>query len=220
MLDFEEAMTREFAIPSSVDSFTRDGRRTPPNPSRVHYNTSAHFLWIGDRTRQLDGAHVEYFRGIRNPIGVKVGPSMKADELVRLLDSEWSDSALYRALRSDRLLRIVVNPDREEGKVTLITRYGAGKVRFALPLAASHLSITQLNVMQVEEHLPGHIRAVQASGHPVIWICDPMHGNTVSSTGGLKTRNFGTIISELTSCLRVHADCDSHLNGVSLEFTG
>lgn len=81
MLDFEEAMTREFRIPSSLGS--------PQGSSpKVHYNTSAHFLWIGDRTRQIDGAHVEYFRGIRNPIGVKVGPSMKADELVRLLNSE------------------------------------------------------------------------------------------------------------------------------------
>lgn len=89
MLDFEEAMTREFAISSSLASRNLDdGTRTPP--PRAHYNTSAHFLWVGDRTRQLDGAHVEYFRGIRNPIGVKVGPSMKADELVRLLESELS----------------------------------------------------------------------------------------------------------------------------------
>ncbi|KAI0658577.1 DAHP synthetase [Cubamyces menziesii] len=177
MLDFEEAMTREFPIPSSLGSYASSSSES--TPSKVHYNTSAHFLWIGDRTRQLDGAHVEYFRGIRNPIGVKVGPSMKAEELVRLLD--------------------IVNPDRENGKVTLITRYGAGKV---------------------EDYLAGHIRAVQQSGHPVIWICDPMHGNTLTSSSGLKTRNFGTIISELTSCLRIHAECGSHLNGVSLEFTG
>ncbi|KAI0751180.1 DAHP synthetase [Daedaleopsis nitida] len=174
MLEYEEALTREFATPSSIASYAADG-----TPRKVHYNTSAHFLWIGDRTRQLDGAHVEYFRGIRNPIGVKVGPSMKADELVRLLE--------------------IVNPDREDGKVTLITRYGAGKV---------------------EEHLPGHIRAVQESGHPVIWICDPMHGNTLTSTSGLKTRNFGTIISELTSCMRIHAESNSRMGGVSLEFTG
>lgn len=177
MLDFEEAMTREFAIPSSLASRNSDGTRTPP--PRAHYNTSAHFLWVGDRTRQLDGAHVEYFRGIRNPIGVKVGPSMRADELVRLLE--------------------IVNPDREDGKVTLITRYGAGKV---------------------EECLPGHIKAVQESGHPVIWISDPMHGNTLTSSTGLKTRNFGTIISELTSAIRIHAECGSRLGGVSLEFTG
>ncbi|KAH9854936.1 DAHP synthetase [Lenzites betulinus] len=177
MLDFEEAMTRESAIPSSLGSYAASAPQT--SPAKVHYNTSAHFLWIGDRTRQLDGAHVEYFRGIRNPIGVKVGPSMQADELIRLLE--------------------IVNPDRENGKVTLITRYGAGKV---------------------EEHLASHIRAVQQSGHPVVWISDPMHGNTLTSSSGLKTRNFGTIISELTACLRIHAECGSHLNGVSLEFTG
>ncbi|KAI9057417.1 DAHP synthetase [Trametes sanguinea] len=176
MLEYEEALTREFPIPSSLAS---DVERSPKSTSKAHYNTSAHFLWIGDRTRQLTGAHVEYFRGIRNPIGVKVGPSMKPDELVRLLD--------------------IVNPNRENGKVTLITRYGAAKV---------------------EDHLAGHIRAVQESGHPVIWISDPMHGNTLTSSSGLKTRNFGTIISELTACLRIHAECGSHLNGVSLEFTG
>ncbi|CDO73838.1 hypothetical protein BN946_scf185015.g167 [Trametes cinnabarina] len=176
MLEFEEALTREFPIPSSLASYAETSPKATP---KAHYNTSAHFLWIGDRTRQLDGAHVEYFRGIRNPIGVKVGPSMKPDELVRLLE--------------------IVNPDRESGKVTLITRYGASKV---------------------EDHLAGHIRAVQESGHPVIWISDPMHGNTLTSASGLKTRNFGTIISELTACLRIHAECGSHLNGVSLEFTG
>ncbi|OBZ70356.1 Phospho-2-dehydro-3-deoxyheptonate aldolase [Grifola frondosa] len=180
MLEFEEAMTREFPIPSSLASTSRSlvGNADPSTP-KVHYNTSAHFLWIGDRTRQLNGAHVEYFRGIRNPIGIKVGPSMAAEELVRLLD--------------------IVNPDREDGKVTLITRYGAGKV---------------------ETHLAGHIAAVQKSRHPVIWISDPMHGNTLTSSGGLKTRNFGTIISELTACIRIHSECGSHLNGVSLEFTG
>jgi len=187
MLDFEEAMTRPFPIPSSLGSSSsstsrapsRSGTSTPVRAPPVFYNTSAHFLWIGDRTRQIDGAHVEYFRGIRNPIGVKVGPSMKSEELVRLLD--------------------IVNPMREDGKVTLITRYGAGKI---------------------EDHLPGHITAVQSSGHPVTWICDPMHGNTLTSSSGLKTRHFGTIISELTSCLRIHADAGSRLGGVSLEFTG
>ncbi|PCH40725.1 DAHP synthetase [Wolfiporia cocos MD-104 SS10] len=177
MLDFEEAMTRKFPISSSLQSTSQAA--SPERPPNVYYNTSAHFLWIGDRTRQLTGAHVEYFRGIRNPIGIKVGPSMAADEIVRLLD--------------------IVNPDREEGKVTLITRYGAGKI---------------------ETHLAGHILAVQKSGHPVAWICDPMHGNTLTSSSGLKTRHFGTIISELTSCIRIHAECGSRMNGVSLEFTG
>ncbi|KAI0920758.1 hypothetical protein AcW1_005063 [Taiwanofungus camphoratus] len=180
MLEFEEAMTRQFPIPSSLSSSSQssisNGHSTRPN---IYYNTSAHFLWIGDRTRQLDGAHVEYFRGIRNPIGIKVGPSMDSDELKRLLD--------------------IVNPDREDGKVTLITRYGAGKI---------------------ESHLASHITAVRKSGHPVTWICDPMHGNTLSSSSGLKTRHFGTIIGELTSCIRIHKECGSRMGGVSLEFTG
>ncbi|KZT06458.1 DAHP synthetase [Laetiporus sulphureus 93-53] len=179
LLDFEEAMTREFPIPSSLSSTLHDDTPSEPLPPNVYYNTSAHFLWIGDRTRQLNGAHVEYFRGIRNPIGIKVGPSMAAGELVRLLD--------------------IVNPNREAGKVTLITRYGAAKI---------------------ESHLAGHIKAVQQCGHLVAWICDPMHGNTLTSSSGLKTRNFGTIISELTACMRIHAECDSRMNGVSLEFTG
>ncbi|KAF8263763.1 DAHP synthetase [Lactarius quietus] len=177
ILDYEEAMTRMYAIPDSTISRELGSDSTPP--LKKHYNTSAHFLWVGDRTRQLNGAHIEYFRGIRNPIGVKVGPSMAADELVKLLD--------------------IVNPDRESGRVTLITRYGVNKI---------------------ETHLATHIKAVQASGHPVIWVCDPMHGNTLTSSTGLKTRHFGTIISELTSCLRIHSECGSRLGGVSLEFTG
>ncbi|KAJ7664198.1 DAHP synthetase [Mycena rosella] len=171
MLEYEQALTRAFPVPSA-------GAHTVP-PRMASYNTSAHFLWIGDRTRQLTGAHVEYFRGIRNPIGVKVGPSMGCEELVRLLD--------------------IVDPLKEAGRVTLITRYGAGKI---------------------EEYLAGHIASVQQSGHPVVWICDPMHGNTETSASGLKTRHFGTIISELTACLRIHAACNSRLGGVSLEFTG
>jgi len=174
LLDYEEAMTRMYTIPDSTIS-SEIGTPAP----KKYYNTSAHFLWVGDRTRQLDGAHIEYFRGIRNPIGIKVGPSMAADELVTLLD--------------------IVNPDRDNGRVTLITRYGVNKIA---------------------THLATHIKAVQTSGHPVIWVCDPMHGNTLTSSTGLKTRHFGTIISELTSCLRIHSECGSRLGGVSLEFTG
>ncbi|KAF5367866.1 hypothetical protein D9615_010475 [Tricholomella constricta] len=92
-----------------------------------------------------------------------------------------------------------VNPDREPGRVTLITRYGAAKI---------------------EDHLPAHIKSVQASGHPIVWICDPMHGNTQTSASGLKTRHFGTIVAELAACLRIHAAHGSRLGGVSLEFTG
>jgi len=170
MLDYEQALTRELPVPPSVNN--------APG-TKAFYNTSAHFLWIGDRTRQIDGAHVEYFRGIRNPIGIKVGPTMGSEELVRLLN--------------------IVNPDKESGRVTLITRYGAGKI---------------------DNHLAGHIKVVQVSSHPVIWICDPMHGNTLTSASGLKTRNFGTIISELTSCIQIHSANGSRLGGVSLEFTG
>ncbi|KAF9222783.1 DAHP synthetase [Gyrodon lividus] len=165
LLDYEQAMTRESPLAGSQE--------------KGYYNTSAHFMWIGDRTRQLDGAHVEYFRGIRNPVGIKVGPTLGNEELTQLLQ--------------------IVNPDKEPGRVTLITRYGASKI---------------------QDHLPGHIQAVRNSGHPVGWICDPMHGNTLTSGTGLKTRNFGTIISELTSCIAIHASCGSRLGGVSLEFTG
>ncbi|EGO19284.1 hypothetical protein SERLADRAFT_411782 [Serpula lacrymans var. lacrymans S7.9] len=181
MLNYEQAMTREFDVAgaSPSPSSPLSSPASPPPTSTAFYNTSAHFLWVGDRTRQLDGAHVEYFRGIRNPIGIKVGPSLAKEELIQLLD--------------------IVNPDKESGRVTLITRYGAGKI---------------------EDHLGSHIKAVQQSGHLVIWVCDPMHGNTLTSASGLKTRNFGTIISELTSCLRIHAACGSCLGGVSLEFTG
>ena len=114
LLEYEQSLTRRF--------------RDPKDGVRKWYNTSAHFLWIGDRTRQLDGAHVEYFRGIENPIGVKVGPTMGDDELVRLLD--------------------ILDPNKEPGKVTLITRYGCDKVASLLP---------------------GHIRAVVKSGHVVVW---------------------------------------------------
>jgi len=177
MLGYEEALTRHLPVPPALQKTA--GVEDGDGASKAYYNTSAHFLWIGDRTRQLDGAHVEYFRGIRNPIGIKVGPSMGDDELIKLLD--------------------IVNPDRESGRVTLITRYGAQKI---------------------DNYLPGHIGAVKKSGHPVAWICDPMHGNTLTSTSGLKTRHFRTIISELTSCLRIHTECGSKLGGVSLEFTG
>jgi 3-deoxy-7-phosphoheptulonate synthase len=123
------------------------------NGQAKYYNLGTHYLWIGDRTRQLDGGHVEYFRGIENPIGVKVGPSMKPEELVPLLN--------------------ILNPNFEIGKVTLITRYGASKIR---------------------QYLPQHIKAVQKSQHKVVWCCDPMHGNTESTSSGLKTRNFDNII--------------------------
>ncbi len=147
LLEYEQSLTRLYRHPNNhlITTTTsnndanqdgnRDGNKEDEEEEKGWYNTSAHFLWIGDRTRQLDGAHVEYFRGLQNPIGIKVGPSMSGNELVALLD--------------------VVNPGKEIGKVTLITRYGEKKV---------------------EGLLGGHIEAVKRSGHVIIWQCDPMHG--------------------------------------------
>ncbi|KAI9682118.1 MAG: hypothetical protein M1817_000172 [Caeruleum heppii] len=186
LLEYEETLTRQFKHPPNRLSALQDltnlpsSIQAPPQqPPTGWYNTSAHFLWIGDRTRHLSGAHVEYFRGLENPIGIKVGPSMQSDELVQLLD--------------------LVNPHREIGKVTLITRYGQGRVR---------------------ELLGDHIEAVQRSDHVVIWQCDPMHGNTHTSTTGLKTRSFAAIHAELAQTFAVHAAHGSHLGGVHLELTG
>jgi len=159
-LDLEEALTR------------------PVGGS--YYNLSTHMLWIGDRTRQLDGGHVEYFRGIANPVGCKVGPSMKNDELKQLV--------------------AILNPDKLEGKVVLITRYGASKI---------------------ESMLPGHIEAVQASGVPVVWQCDGVHGNTVTAkTCGLKTRALADVLSECVQAAAIHKRMGSVLGGVHLELTG
>ena len=162
LLGYEQALTRE-------DS-TRPG---------TWCATSAHMVWIGDRTRQPDHAHVEYFRGIRNPIGLKCGPSLKPDELLRLID--------------------VLNPDNEPGRLTLINRFGADKIG---------------------DHLPGLIRAVQREGRVVVWSCDPMHGNTISSTSGYKTRPFDRILAEVKSFFSIHATEGTHAGGVHLEMTG
>lgn len=185
LLQYEQALTRYLAHPQvpppSLPPPPSSSSAAPPSlPSpKGFYNTSAHFLWIGDRTRQLTGAHIEYIRGIENPIGIKVGPNLPADELVSLLD--------------------IVNPTRAIGKVTLITRYGDTRV-FAL--------------------LPAHIRAVKASGHTVVWQCDPMHGNTRSTPSGIKTRYFSSILSEVSQALRIHKEEGSFLGGVHLELTG
>ncbi|KAJ1627830.1 DAHP synthetase [Pavlovales sp. CCMP2436] len=146
----------------------------------AHYNLSAHMVWIGDRTRQMLGGHVEYFRGIANPIGVKVGPSMKNDELAELV--------------------AVLNPNKEAGKLVIITRYGHDKV---------------------EQYLPGHIAAVKATGIPVVWQCDGVHGNTITAKSvGLKTRAFDDIMAECTNALAVHRKAGSILAGIHLELTG
>ncbi|MGH8505794.1 MAG: class II 3-deoxy-7-phosphoheptulonate synthase [Stenotrophobium sp.] len=143
------------------------------------YNLSTHFPWIGMRTADVDGAHVEYCRGIRNPVGVKVGPGMSAQWLLELCER--------------------LNPDNEPGRLTLIHRMGAGKIA---------------------EHLPPLIEAVRAAGKTVLWLCDPMHGNTVSTASGFKTRPFDDIMSEVIQAFDVHARCGSTLGGVHLELTG
>jgi len=143
------------------------------------YNLGAHMLWIGDRTRQLDGAHVEFFRGVRNPVGIKVGPSMGTDELIELLD--------------------VIEPDDRPGRIVLITRYGADRI---------------------EELLPAHIEAVKATGRRVVWSSDPMHGNTVKTNSGVKTRRFDQIRRELSHAFALHQAAGTHLGGVHFELTG
>lgn len=147
------------------------------------YNTSATFVWIGERTRQLNGPHIEYIRGIRNPIGIKVGPSMKPHELVALLDT----------------IRSCDEPDTQAGRVTLIARLG---------------------VDNVERVLPPLIQAVREAGHRPVWMCDPCHGNTVSTPSGIKTRCLDTMVREIILTYDVHQDLGSFLGGLHLEQTG
>ena len=152
-------------------------REVPRNPG--WFNLSTHFPWIGMRTAQLDGAHVEYCRGIENPMGLKLGPGVKPDVLLRTIDA--------------------LNPRNEPGRLTLITRMGAGKV---------------------EAELPQHLSAVKAEGKRVLWCCDPMHGNGETTPGGVKTRRFENIRAELDLAFDIHAASGTHLGGVHLELTG
>ncbi|MGC8474827.1 MAG: class II 3-deoxy-7-phosphoheptulonate synthase [Acetobacteraceae bacterium] len=161
LLPYEQALAR-------VDSTTGDW-----------YGCSAHFLWIGDRTRQLDGAHVEFLRGLGNPLGMKVGPTQEADDLLRLIDR--------------------LNPVNEAGRLTLIARMGADKIAAKLPPL---------------------VRAVEREGRKVVWITDPMHGNTVTAAGNLKTRSFDAILSEVRGFFDIHAAEGSWAGGVHVEMTG
>jgi len=147
--------------------------------SGYHYACSAHFLWIGDRTRQIDGAHVEFLRGVKNPIGMKIGPTQEPDDLLRIID--------------------LLNPANEPGRLTLISRMGAGKVA---------------------DRLPPLVRAVERAGHKVVWMCDPMHGNTVSTSTKLKTRSFDAILAEVRGFFDVHEAEGSWAGGVHVEMTG
>ncbi len=163
LLGYEQAMTRR-------DTITGDGG---------WYSTSAHMVWIGDRTRQPDGAHVEYARGIRNPIGLKCGPSLDPGEALRLID--------------------ILNPENEPGRLTLICRMGADKAR---------------------EKLPPLVRAVEREGRAVVWSCDPMHGNTITSSTGYKTRPVDRVLAETRAFFDVHREEGSYAGGVHFEMTG
>ena len=143
------------------------------------YNLSTHMPWIGMRTAQVDGAHVEYFRGIANPIGVKVGAGMS---------DEWLQE-----------LVAILNPHNQPGRLTLIHRFG---------------------VKEIEQHLPRVIEAVRRTGSSVLWCCDPMHGNTETTSGGIKTRRFENILKELDLSFKIHRELDSHLGGAHIELTG
>ena len=161
LLGYEEAMTR-------IDS-----------TSGEYYDTSAHMLWIGDRTRQPDGAHVEFMRGVKNPIGVKCGPSLDPDELLRLIE--------------------ILNPTDEPGRITLIARFGVDKV---------------------EQGLPKLARAVVKSGRTVVWSCDPMHGNTLKTDSGFKTRPFDRILGEVRAFMNILPAEGAYAGGVHVEMTG
>jgi 3-deoxy-7-phosphoheptulonate synthase len=161
LLGFEEAMTR-------VDSTTGDW-----------YDTSAHMVWIGDRTRQPDGAHIEFARGIKNPIGLKCGPSLEPDELLRLID--------------------ILNPENEPGRLTLIARFGAEKARAGIPKL---------------------VRPVVREGRNVVWSCDPMHGNTLKTSTGYKTRPFDRILSEVRTFMEALPAEGAYPGGVHVEMTG
>jgi len=161
LLGYEQALTRQ-------DSLTGDW-----------YDTSAHFLWVGDRTRDPDGAHVEFLSGIGNPVATKVGPTMSEDDLLRVVDK--------------------LNPNNEPGRLTLICRFGSGKV---------------------EEHLPKLARAIKREGKRVVWSCDPMHGNTLTSANGFKTRPFERVLGEVKDFFAVHRSEGTHAGGIHCEMTG
>ena len=163
LLNYEESMTRQ-------DTITRIGG---------WYDTSAHMVWVGDRTRQADGAHVEYCRGINNPLGLKAGPTLAHDDLLRLID--------------------ILNPGNEAGRLTIICRMGDEGVM---------------------EKLPPLIRAVEREGRKVVWSCDPMHGNTIKSSTGYKTRPFDRILAEVRGFFAVHQGEGTHAGGVHVEMTG
>lgn len=160
LLNYEEALTRT-------------------DETKKWYDCSAHMLWIGDRTRDLTDAHIEYFRGIQNPIGCKVGPTMQEDELIKLID--------------------ILNPNNEEGRLNLIVRMGADKIK---------------------EYFPKLLKRVRDEGKNVVWSCDPMHGNVEKSKTGFKTRDFANILKEVEQFFEIHKEMGTVAGGIHLEMTG
>jgi 3-deoxy-7-phosphoheptulonate synthase len=161
ILEYEKALTR-------IDSRTG-----------LPYDVSAHFIWIGERTRQLDGAHIDFAKRVKNPIGVKLGPKTTIDEMLNLME--------------------VLNPDEEPGRLTFITRMGAKNIRTVLPPL---------------------VDAVKKSGRSVLWVCDPMHGNTYESPTGFKTRSFDEVLDEVKGFFEVHLAKGTHPGGIHIELTG
>jgi len=161
LLPYEEALTREDSISGKM------------------YDCSAHMLWIGDRTRGIDEAHIEFLRGVQNPIGIKAGPTMSADDLLKLIDK--------------------INPDNEAGRLNIIVRTGAEKVKDTLPIL---------------------LKAVKKEGREILWSCDPMHGNTIKASNGYKTREFHNILGEVKNFFDIHKAEGTYAGGIHLEMTG
>lgn len=169
LLNYEQALTRRDSTTARpADGYEGDW-----------YDCSGHLLWIGDRTRQPDGAHVEFLRGVKNPIAMKCGPSLKVDELLELID--------------------ILNPQNDPGRLTLISRMGHDKI---------------------ESHLPPLLQKIRSEGKNVAWVCDPMHGNTITAANGYKTRPFDSILSEVRSFLAIHKAIGTVAGGVHFELTG
>lgn len=161
LLGYEEALTRN-------DSMSGDW-----------YDCSAHMLWIGERTRQLDGAHIEFLRGVENPLGCKLGPTATTEDAIKLCE--------------------ILNPKQIPGRLTFITRMGASVI---------------------DNKLPELVGAVQDSDHPVVWACDPMHGNTYTAESGLKTRNFSDVVDETKRFFHIHRSIGTWAGGIHVELTG
>ena len=184
----ESIMPNQFNTLHKIDLYTShealnlyyESAQTRQVPRKTGwFNLSAHMVWLGNRTRDLDGAHVEYLRGIKNPVGIKVGPPFDIDDTLRLIEK--------------------LNPGHEAGKIVLISRFGAGRVG---------------------KELPGFIRAVKREGFPVVWSCDPMHGNTFTTENNVKSRRFDDILNEIRETFAIHRTEASYLGGVHLEMTG